>query len=482
MLQIVIEVAHEPIPRSDWILNPTVLLAPELLDERLDPNLFSTGIPCDYSAHLPAEFMREARYSFAWRISRPNSGVAKIDLFSTGTAAIEQDEATEQIYRQAASSKARSSRRREFDPSGEEPRFAPEAVESGPEDREQDAFLRARRRVPVRRGILPKTRTERIRLAAISLLTLASLIALGFAAHNFFRDDPRFRINSASYIQSVGNSQVTRAELLSVFGSDIGRNVFFVPLGERREELEQLPWVGRATVMRLLPNQLRVAVVERVPVAFVRSGDTIKLVDAHGVLLDMPPAMMQVKHYSFPVVTGISARDPLSVRAARMHFYQEFIDDLDSGGGKISQQLSEVDISDPEDIRALLPAKGSDILVHFGQGSFLERYKRYREHLAEWERQYPHLASADMRYDNQVVLEMAKGAGASSAAIGVDAQTGQPTAKSNLKTRRKANHGANDSANHGVAHGANHRVIHREHNQGRNQGPIEKRNPTRGEG
>jgi cell division protein FtsQ len=127
----------------------------------------------------------------------------------------------------------------------------------------------------------------------------------------------------------------------------------------------------------------------------------------------MSPAMMAAKHYSFPVVTGITAQDPLPIRAARMHFYQQFINDLDSGGTKVSQQLSEVDISDPEDIRAVIPAQGGDILVHFGDSQFLHRYNLYQQHLAEWRRQYPHLASVDMRFDNQVVLEMAKEPGRS---------------------------------------------------------------------
>jgi cell division protein FtsQ len=106
------------------------------------------------------------------------------------------------------------------------------------------------------------------------------------------------------------------------------------------------------------------------------------------------------------VVTGISSRDPLPVRAARMHLYQQFIHDLDSGGTKVSSQLSEVDISDPEDVWALLPAQGSDIQVHFGDSDFLARYRSYQQHLAEWRQQYPHLSSVDMRYENQVVLDM----------------------------------------------------------------------------
>ena len=158
--------------------------------------------------------------------------------------------------------------------------------------------------------------------------------------------------------------------------------------------------------MRLLPDQLRVSIVERTPVAFVRRGNTVGLVDGHGVLLQLPPGAMASKHYSFPVVNGISAKDSLPSRAARMHVYQRFISELDSGGTRVSPQLSEVDIADPEDITALLPAEGSDVLVHFGDSEFLARYHSYQQHLPEWRQQYPHLVSVDMRYENQVVLDM----------------------------------------------------------------------------
>ena len=122
-------------------------------------------------------------------------------------------------------------------------------------------------------------------IAAVAVLVaIAGLILLAIAIRNFFRDDPRFRITTSSSIQIMGNSQVTRPELLSVFGSDLGRNIFFIPLAERRASLEQLPWVEHATVMRLLPDQLRIAIVERTPVAFVRQGNTRGLFENRGVV------------------------------------------------------------------------------------------------------------------------------------------------------------------------------------------------------
>ena len=254
--------------------------------------------------------------------------------------------------------------------------------------------------------------------SAAVLIALGSLLALALAIRNFLDHDPRFRIESAASIQTLGNStgspasplagaELTRADLLSVFGSDVGRNLFLVPLAKRRAALEQIPWVENGAVMRLLPNQLRVAITERTPIAFVQVRGRIQLADVNGVILDMAPLQMAARRYSFPVVSGIGPADPLSLRSARMHVYRRFISDLDSSGEHISSQLSEVDLSDPDDVRATVPANGSDLLLHFGQEDFLARWRNYQAHIAQWQQQYSHLASVDLRYEREVVLKIA---------------------------------------------------------------------------
>ena len=285
---------------------------------------------------------------------------------------------------------------------------------------EDDAPARRRQggvRVRVRGG-LPRSLGGRIGVLVV-VLVLLGLCASGFvAARTAILHDDRFVIPSSSSIEIQGNQHVTRAQLLSIFGEDVERNIFRVALDERKAELEQLPWVEHATVMRLLPNRLQVAIVERTPVAFARQGNHIGLVDGNGVLLDMPTDVQANMHYSFPVITGLAQSDPLSLRAARMKVYARFTSDLDSSGEKISEKLSEVDLSNPEDVRALIPDKGGEVMVHFGEDNFLDRYRKYEAHLAEWRTQYPHLSSVDMRYDRQVVLEMQPGTAAAPAAAG----------------------------------------------------------------
>ena len=241
----------------------------------------------------------------------------------------------------------------------------------------------------------PAGTAGRVFLGLGVFIVLGGLIASCVFLKTYLARDARFRIAGAGNIEATGLAQVSRKEMLPVFGEDIGRNIFFVPLSERRKQLEQIPWVRQATVMRLLPDQIRIAVVEREPVAFVRQGQLIGLVDANGVVLTMPAADMARRHYSFPVVTGIDPGEPLPSRKARMAVYKRLLAELDSGSQQLSGQISEIDLTDPEDARVLMPEQGADILAHFGQDRFLERYQRYKAHIAEWRQQYPKLSAVD---------------------------------------------------------------------------------------
>ncbi len=300
----------------------------------------------------------------------------------------------------------------------------------------------ARRRAGTRvrfRG-LPATKWGRI-AAGVGFVALIGVCAgMAMLARNMLMHDDRFVIQSSSSIEIEGNSHLTRAQLLSIFGGDVERNIFTVSLAERRAQLERLPWVEHATVMRLLPDRMRVSITERTPVAFVRQGNHIGLVDANGVLLDMPTDAPANTHYSFPVVTGISGDEPLSVRAARMKIYSRFTSELDGSGEKISQELSEVDLSNPEDVKAMIADHSSEVLVHFGEENFLDRYRKYEAHLPEWRAQYPKLSSVDMRYERQAVLETGPVTPAAPATMNAAAPSGDSAAPAApvVKARRQA--------------------------------------------
>jgi len=274
---------------------------------------------------------------------------------------------------------------------------------------EEDAtpFLRKQRRVPVRRGPLPKKTTNLLKWVGLAICVL---IALGIAYAFIYRYGERswrFRVDSSDQIEIAGMQNVTRAQVMDVLGSDIGRNIFFVPLDERREQLEQIPWVESAAVMRFVPNRLKVTVQERTPVAFVRIGSHIGLIDNTGRTMEIPAH--NKTQYSFPVIAGTRDTEPLSTRAARMKVYNELVRELDSEGGHYSSELSEVDLTDPEDTKVLVSDPSGDVLLHLGSvssgsGNYLDRVKLYHAHVAEWRQQFEKLDSVDLRYERQIVV------------------------------------------------------------------------------
>lgn len=281
---------------------------------------------------------------------------------------------------------------------------------------------------PTLRGLL-RSRGGRGVVGVLALMAVGAMAVGAAALRYYLLQDPRFVVASSDDIQISGNTHLTREQLLGVFGADLERNIFRVPLGEREADLQNLPWVEQATVERLLPNHLNVQIVERVPVAFARQGTQIGLVDAHGVLLDMGTDVRADARYSFPVLTGINAADPESTREARMQLYQQFMQALDAGGQHYSKTVSEVDITEPDDLKAMIEARGGpEVLVHFGDDKFLARYNEFERLLPEWRQQYPKLAAADMRYEGQIVLEMRKDSDAAAAGTTPAVTAAAPTA------------------------------------------------------
>jgi len=261
-------------------------------------------------------------------------------------------------------------------------------------------FRRADRRVAVRKGALPKKAAGRIRIA-LGVMALVSVAALTYGSvYRYGTRSWRFRVLSSDDISISGLEKVPRSQVMEVLGGDIGRNVFFIPLEQRRKQLEEIPWIESASVMRLLPNRLAVEVQERTPVAFARISGRIHLVDTHGVIMEPT----RKAHYSFPVLFGLSDSDPLSTRSAQMKIYSRLVSDLDAGGNRYSNDVSEVDLSDPEDVKVTVADPAGAVLVHLGSDQFLSRFKTYLSHAGGWRQQFQKLDSVDLRYDGQIIV------------------------------------------------------------------------------
>ncbi len=285
-------------------------------------------------------------------------------------------------------------------------------------DQDEAQFLRAHKRVPVRKGPVTRKTATRIRVFAIAATLICAVGVTAAALVRYGTHSWRFRLESSDNIETAGLKNVSRAQIMEVLGADIGRNLFKVPLEDRKAQLEEIPWVESAMVMRLLPDCLRVHIVERSPVAFVRMGSKVALIDDGGVVMELPGWGSKSKaggdnraqtSYSFPVITGMTDSDPLSMRAARMRIFERLIAELNSGGGDYSKDLSEVELSDPDDIKVTVDDPNGAVVVHLGSGNFLARYQIYLNHIQEWRQQFSKLESVDLRYNGQIIVNPAAG-------------------------------------------------------------------------
>jgi len=206
-------------------------------------------------------------------------------------------------------------------------------------------------------------------------------------------------------IEVNGNHIVSREAVLQQFVRDRGRSVLRVPLDSRRSALEEISWVESAMVQRILPNRIRVDLTERTPIAFLRNGTELALIDAHGVILDRPHG----EDLQFPIVTGLLENMPREERGKRMQTYQEFLKDIDLVRSGSSDRVSEIDLANPKDLRAVMTgiANATDpqaLTIHFGASDFTGKYRMVVENFAQWQASNGRVHSIDLQYAKQVVL------------------------------------------------------------------------------
>jgi cell division protein FtsQ len=163
--------------------------------------------------------------------------------------------------------------------------------------------------------------------------------------------------------------------------------------------------VESASVQRILPNRIRVEITERTPIAFTRNGSEIALIDAHGVILDRSGDI----DARFPIISGVTDVLPRDERERRMQVYQELVRDLDVVNPNSSNQLSEVDLSNPRNVRIVMAgipgvSATQAVNIKFGSGDFTSKYRMLVENFSQWQANAGCVHSVDLQFTRQIVL------------------------------------------------------------------------------
>jgi cell division protein FtsQ len=270
---------------------------------------------------------------------------------------------------------------------------------------EEPRYLRRQKPLEIRRKKFGGRSWTFYRRVLVWTIAGAASVTVSIVAGRFLLYSPQVLLLKSDQIDLLGNHIVSREAVLQPFARDRNRSVLRIPLDARRSQLEQLPWVESASVQRILPNRIRVELTERTPIAFLRNGTELVLIDAHGVILDRPEG----EDLHFPIVTGLPDSMPREEREKRMQTYQEFLRDADLVRTGSSDRVSEIDLSSARDMRVVMTglASATDsqaVTVHFGNSDFTGKYRMLVENFAQWQANAGHVQSIDLQYSRQVVV------------------------------------------------------------------------------
>ena len=277
--------------------------------------------------------------------------------------------------------------------------YRPELVEDEPR------YLRRQKPVEIRRKKFGAKNLSSYRRLFLWIFIGAVVITVSVLAGRFALYSPQMQLIKSDQIDVAGNHIVARESLVNIFYGDRGKSVLTVPLEERRDKIRDIKWVESASVQRILPNRIRVEITERNPIAFVRNGSEVALIDGHGVILDRPTDL----DARFPIVSGITDALPKDEAERRMEIYQELVRDLNTVNGDSSNQLSEVDLSNPKNVRIVMagiPGVNATqaVNIKFGSGDFTSKYRMLVENFAQWQANAGCVHSVDLQFTRQIVL------------------------------------------------------------------------------
>ena len=278
--------------------------------------------------------------------------------------------------------------------------YPPEALAD-----DEPRYLRRQKPLEIRRRKFGRKSWPAYRRWTLIAAGILAVAFVGYQGVRFLLFSPTVEFGDFYQVEIKGSQFVGRAAITDVFTPDLDKSILRVPLDARRKEIESIPWVQEATVERTLPDRIRVEIVERTPVAFLRAGNELQLVDASGVLLERPLEAS----FHFPVVSGFDESTPLADRQQRMALFVEFMKEIELAHAGAGEEVSEVDFSDAQDVRAMLAGlRGLEgqypIWVHFGNSEFVNKYRLLAENVAQWRASAGRVESVDLRFAKQVVV------------------------------------------------------------------------------
>lgn len=194
-----------------------------------------------------------------------------------------------------------------------------------------------------------------------------------------------------------GNHFVERAWVDRTLSPLLGENLLSLPLPLVEELLSANPWVEGVTVQKRLPNELRVALLERRPAALLRDGLKLVYLDEQGQPIATFDPMRGPRDLLLVSVSPATGAAPAGAF--------EVARELGAIAPEWAESLSEIEVLGEGDFRLYLGALSFPLLVR--AGTLKERLGELEKLLPKLDKRYPKLAFIDLRFDRRIIFQPA---------------------------------------------------------------------------
>ena len=190
------------------------------------------------------------------------------------------------------------------------------------------------------------------KLAVAVVLCGAGYIGAREAAKRLFFENPEYHVQTIE-LQTDGTLQ--REQVLQAANLHEGPNIFSVNLAKVRDRIQQLPQADEVEVVRKLPSEIDIHIVERKPVAWITSeteitdpfaSDTAFLVGTRGVLMKQKKLLPE--YLGLPLILGCSTESleaGKTLESSEAKTALELLRLTESSFLQMRFQIREIDIS-----------------------------------------------------------------------------------------------------------------------------------------
>ncbi|MBN1569296.1 MAG: FtsQ-type POTRA domain-containing protein [Acidobacteria bacterium] len=205
-----------------------------------------------------------------------------------------------------------------------------------------------------------------------------------------------------------GCKELDHRNIEKIIRRDFPENILRIDLPKLKKRLEKETWAKEIEIRRVLPSDLIIYVQERVPSVIFEMNNELMIADKDGILLGRyEPRFGKL---DVPVLKGLMGEDAESYclyqeeNTGRIQQALFMLSEIESGLPQHTQRISEVDVSDRENLKVLLVDDTAEL--YLGEKDYLKRFRTFINNLSEYQKlkiQYDEFASIDMRYDGQIV-------------------------------------------------------------------------------